>query len=173
MKFSRLLPHPNERSANATSAGNAGTFLLMRFGLAAALSTLLLTACGGEENLPQKPQLIVDRLIVDFGSLAGRGTYVGTEPEESMQIKNGGLETLKINSVTKQGDPEFRFEGPLSTEVKGKQTTFIRVFFKPTSAKRFTGSLTLDTNSEVTAERPNPLTIQLQGDGTNPPDAGM
>ena len=76
-------------------------------------------------------------------------------------------------STASQGDPEFRFEGPLSTEVKGKQTTFIRVFFKPTSAKRFTGSLTIDTNSEVTADRPNPLTIQLQGDGTNPPDAGM
>lgn len=111
--------------------------------------------------------------MVDFGSLAGRGTYVGTEPQESMQITNGGLENLKINSVTKNGDPEFRFEGPLSTDIKGKQTTFIRVFFKPSSAKRFTGSLVIDSNTEVTGDRTNPLTIQLQGDGAIAPDGGI
>lgn len=110
--------------------------------------------------------------MIDFGSLAGRGVYIGTEPQESMQITNGGLDDLKINSVTKQGDPEFRFEGPLETTVKGKQTTFIRVFFKPTSVKRFTGKLLIDTNAEVKTDKPNPFEVQLQGDGVQPGSDG-
>src|SRR6476661_10813264 len=97
----------------------------MRLALSALAAALLLIACGGEETLPQKPQLKVDRTTVDFGSLAGRAVFVGTEPQDSMQITNGGLDNLKINSVTKEGDPEFRIEGPLQTDLKGKQTTFI------------------------------------------------
>ena len=101
--------------------------------------------------------------------VAGEATYIDTEPAESLQIQNGGLNTLQILSVTRTGDSAFRLDGPLKTELKGKETTFLRVFFKPTEVKKYQGALLIKTNAESVAEHPAEITIQLAGEGVRQP----
>src|SRR5262249_847363 len=98
---------------------------------------LALTACGKGHDLPQQPQLIPDRDTIDFGPSLGYAVYVGTAPQESLQIHNGGSSNLLITSATLSGDPEFTMDGPLSMQVAGLQNTFIRIIFRPTSTKVF------------------------------------
>lgn len=140
----------------------------------ASVALLLLVACGEEESLPQKPQLRVDRVLMDFGTESGGATFVGTAPQESLIIRNAGLENLKINSVVKTGDTAFELDQPLKTDLKGKEETFLRVIFKPTQApadggtREYTGSLSIDANHEVSTAWPNPLLIQLKGKAIRP-----
>jgi hypothetical protein len=153
----------------------------MRLVLTASVALVFLAACGEEESLPQKPQLRVDRVLMDFGTESGGATYVGTAPQESLQIRNEGLETLKINSVVKTGDPAFELEPPLKTELKGKEITFLRVIFRPTSVaadggtRDYIGTLFIDANHEVTQAWANPVQIQLHGRAIRPPpnDGGI
>src|SRR5262245_16409560 len=106
---------------------------MSRLGMVASL--FLALGCTGRDSMPQKPQLFVDRDTIGFGTEFGNATYVGTSPQESLLIKNMGLDNLVISSVDKSGDAVFTLEGPLSNELKGKESTFIRVFFTPTTAK--------------------------------------
>lgn len=122
-----------------------------------------LVACGKEE-LPQKPQLILDRETVTFGQEFGNATYIGTRPQESIVIENGGLEPLTLNT-SYSGDPAFTIEGPLKSELKGKETTFIRVLFAPTEDTGYGGSLTLTSNAENASQK----VIAISGRGVTPP----
>ena len=67
----------------------------------------------GKESLPSKPQLIVDRESLGFGQEFGSGVYIGTMKTDSIQIQNGGLEDLKIDSAAYTGSQAFVAEGPL------------------------------------------------------------
>lgn len=118
---------------------------------------------------------------MDFGVADGTAVYVGTAPQESLIISNEGLENLRINSVTKTGDTAFELDQPLKSELKGKERTFLRVIFRPTSApadggtREYSGALSIDANHEVTTEWPNPLQIDLRGRAVRPqlPDGGF
>ena len=123
-----------------------------------------LTACGKGQDLPQQPQLIVDRDTIDFGQSLGFATYVGTAPQESLQIHNGGISDLLITSATLSGDPEFTMDGPLSMRVTGLQNTFIRIIFAPSSAKVFSTTLTIVSNAQNAPTK----TVAISGKGVNP-----
>jgi len=125
---------------------------------------LALTACGKGQDLPQQPQLIVDRDTIDFGQSLGFGVYVGTAPQESLQIHNGGSSDLVITSATLSGDPAFTMNGPLSMRVTGLQNTFIQIIFAPSSARVFNTTLTIVSNAQ---NAPN-KTIAISGKGVAP-----
>lgn len=129
---------------------------------------------------------------MDFGESNGEAVFVGTSPQESLILSNQGLENLTFN-VTKTGDPEFIMDPPLKTELKGKEQTFLRVVFCPTSApgrdggtKLFTGEISIDGNHEVIPPStlpdggshpgwPNPVRIELRGRSlpSDLPDGGL
>lgn len=121
---------------------------------------LALAACG-KESLPQKPQLILDRDSLGFGLEFGRGTYIGTSPQESLLVENGGLEDLVFSSVTLTGDPAFKHEGPSKDRLKGRERGYIRVIFTPTQLKDYAATLTLSSNAENTPTK----TIAITGRG--------
>lgn len=129
--------------------------------LCLALTVVALASCGTGEKLPPKPQLKVDRTSLGFGWEFGSGTFIGTKPQESLYIQNGGLENLKISSVDQSGDKEFTFEGPTKMELKGLERTFIRVVFAPTAEKAYRGELTIRSNAENTPQQ----VISLSGCG--------
>ena len=104
-------------------------------------------ACG-KPSLPQKPQLLADRDSLGFGLEYNSATFIGTRPQDSIQISNGGLDDLIITSTTLSGDPVFTIEGPLKTTIKGKETTFIRVVFAPTAEKEYKGEILIVSNAE-------------------------
>lgn len=128
---------------------------------------VFLAACGKEE-LPQKPQLILDRETVTFGQEFGNATYIGTRPQESIVIENGGLEPMQL-SASFVGDEVFTVEGPLKSTLKGKETTFIRVLFAPLEETDYEGTITLTSNAENASTK----ILQVSGRGVAPPgDAG-
>lgn len=111
----------------------------------------------------------MDRDSIGFAQEFGSGTYIGTAPQESLLIENGGLETLTLHSATLQGDDAFTLEGPLKTELKGKERTFLRIIFSPTEEKQYQATITLSSNAE---NAPTKL-IPVSGRGIRPdPDAG-
>jgi hypothetical protein len=128
----------------------------------------------GKESLPQKPQLVVDRESLGFGQEFGSGVFIGTSKTDSIQISNGGLEDLKIESAAYTGDQAFVVEGPLKTTLKGKETTFIRVFFTPKAEMVYTGSILLVSNAETSATtKSSPMkTIGISGRGFKQVDGG-
>lgn len=101
-----------------------------------------LAGCG-KETLPQKPQLVLDRDAIVFDT-----HYVGQKPTQGLEIGNGGLENLLIESATLSGDSAFSLSGPTGTEVKGKQHVFVQVTFSPTAAKSYSSTLTIKSNAE-------------------------
>ena len=110
--------------------------------VAAVVIVIVALGCG-RDSLPQKPQLIVDRESLGFGQEFGSATFIGTQPQDSIQISNGGLEDLTL-SATYSGDPAFSIDGPLKTTLKGKEHTFIRVIFAPVQEKIYTGSIAIN-----------------------------
>lgn len=108
------------------------------------------TGCG-KESLPQKPQLVVDRESLGFGQEFGSGAFIGTMKSDSIQITNGGLETLTIQSAAYTGDPAFVVEGPIKLTLTGKTTTFMKVTFTPTAEKVYTGNILIVSNAENNA----------------------
>lgn len=126
-----------------------------------------LLACG-KEDLPESPQLLVDREAITFGGEFGNATYLGQRPQESIVLENGGLEPLEL-SAQFQGDPAFTMEGPLEARIEGKQRTFIRVIFAPVEERDYSGTIVVTSNAENAAVK----NIVVSGRGVAPPgDAG-
>src|SRR4051794_17131973 len=104
----------------------------------ALISTCIFLALLGceKQSLPNNPQLVTDRDTVDF-----EAQFIGTKPQQSLVIENGGLTELSIASATLSGDPAFTLEGPDKNPLKGKEHAFLRIIFTPTQVKTYTGSL--------------------------------
>jgi hypothetical protein len=142
---------------------------MARPSLASALLILVVfAAC--EKPLPEKPQLITDVDSIGFGQEFGSGTFIGTSAQRSLQIFNGGLTPLNIQSTTMTGNDvdAFVVEQPLKTMVKGQETTFMRFFFQPKQARVYSATLTIISDAE---NAPNKQ-IAISGRGINP-DGGM
>jgi hypothetical protein len=125
---------------------------------AAVLALALGAACN--EEFPQHPQLIVSLTPnpLDFGN-----KLVGTAPNQSLDIYNGGLEDLVLSSVTLSGAPQFTFYSkPAPTDaIEAKKHAFVVVIFTPTAATSYTSTLTINSNAENTPT----LTVDVLGTG--------
>ena len=130
------------------------------------------SGCGKEESDDpcqresplDRPQLCLDRESLGFGLEFDQGTYVGTRPQESLIVRNNGLQDLVIESVEQSGDSAFTLDGPTSDVVKGKERAFLRVIFAPTEAREYEGSITVRSNAENAPEK----VIALSGLGVDP-----
>lgn len=113
------------------------------------LIVLALTACG-KQVLPEKPQLVTDRDSIGFAQEFGSGTFIGTKPQESLYLENGGLQDLVIESVTKTGPDAAAFEltGPTKTTLKGLERAFLRIVFTPTAERVYNATITIKSNAE-------------------------
>lgn len=123
---------------------------------------LALAACGkGADELLVQPQIQPDRTALTFGQPAN-GTYVGTSPINSLQLRNEGQDDLVIQSVSLSGSSAFDIaDGPSPKTVPSGQASFIQVSFTPSSAKQYTGTLTIVSNAQNTPK----LEISLSGLG--------
>lgn len=104
------------------------------------------------------PQLCPDVSSVGFGQEFRTGTIIGTRPQNSIDVRNGGTADLVVDSVTRTGDSAFSHDliytlpdGGSGTSVPatipGGKHLFLRVVFAPTQAKAYSGKLTVATNS--------------------------
>jgi hypothetical protein len=133
--------------------------------IASAAIFVALAACG-KQTLPQKPQLTLDRCSIGFAQEFGSGTFIGTRPQESIIIENGGLTDLVISGVTTSGaDPSaFEVTGPTKTTLKGLERAYLRVVFAPTEARCYSMDMNLASNAE---NAPNAI-IRVSGRGVTP-----
>ncbi|MBN8469512.1 hypothetical protein JYJ95_23670 [Corallococcus exiguus] len=118
------------------------------------LTIIALAGCGDEsEDLPNTPQLLIDRTELSFDTEFSAGTYVGATTFNTLYIENRGLQTLEITEASLSGPSVFTMKkpenwpenGPLKLETY--KSTFIEVAFKPNAAQEFTGKLTLKSNA--------------------------
>ncbi len=125
----------------------------------------------------------MDRESLGFGQEFGSGVFIGTMKTDSIEIQNGGLDDLKIETATYSverdpdggiGEDAFTIEGPPKTTLKGKERTFIRIVFTPKGEKIYRGSVLIVSNAED-----NPATksaamkkIVISGRGFKQGDAG-
>ena len=88
------------------------------------------------------PQLCPDVSSVGFGQEFRTGTIIGTRPQNSIDVRNGGTADLVVDSVTRTGDSAFSHDliytlpdGGSGTSVPatipGGKHLFLRVVFAP------------------------------------------
>lgn len=128
--------------------------------LAALTSVAILSgfaACGkppvtcDPDYYTQNPQVCTDRDSLGFALEFGSGTFIGTAPQDTLLIRNGGLDNLVISSVTPSGDSAFTVTtepASLPATVGGNKNFFLRVVFAPTEAKLYNGKITVQSNAE-------------------------
>jgi len=135
---------------------------------AVLLPTVLLAICGcSRSDPPRNPQIVLNREAVDFGTSAGLGTYVGTSRSDSLDIKNGGIQDMVVNSISVSGDSVFTYttSQPLPYTVPGLQHLFVTFYFAPTAAQAYSASaMILSTASNAPMK-----TVSLSGQGVAPP----
>ena len=138
------------------------------FSRAVLLPTILLAICGcSRSDPPRNPQIVLNREAVDFGTSAGLGTYVGTSRSDSLDIKNGGIQDMVVNSISVSGDSVFTYttSQPLPYTVPGLQHLFVTFYFAPTAAQAYSASaMILSTASNAPMK-----TVSLSGQGVAPP----
>jgi hypothetical protein len=125
--------------------------------LTIGFAIVALQSCSQGMALPQKPQLKLDRSSLGFGQEFGSGTFVGTEPTESLQISNGGQDTLTITSATLSGPDVAAFTqmGPASMTLKSGEQTFVQLVFTPTMSKVYDATLTIVSNADPAVSMTN------------------
>ena len=156
----------------------------MQIRFTAAAMVVLALGCGATPKpLPKAPQIELFPTGLYFDTDLCLGTYIGTAPENTLQITNGGQEPLLLTSVVKTGDSHgvFAVNGPVleadggdqpATQLLSQQTAFVQVIFTPTAPLKYTASLTISSNA---ANSPS-LVVPLRAVGVLPPvsngDAG-
>jgi hypothetical protein len=117
--------------------------------IASAAIVVSLTACG-KQQLPEKPQLNLDRCSIGFAQEFGSGTTIGTRPQETLILENGGSTELTISSVTPSGADVSAFEitGPTKSTLKGLERAYIRIVFAPTQERCYAMDMTINSNAE-------------------------
>ena len=123
------------------------------------------------DALLSKPQLCPDRDSLGFGLEFCSGTFIGSRPINALTLRNGGMDDLKLSSVTTSGDPAFKYTfswgSETSTVVKGNKNVFIQVEFAPTAGVAYSGSISVASNAENSPNK----TFAVSGCGV-PADGG-
>jgi hypothetical protein len=149
---------------------------------------LFMAGCGSSNNLPVQPQIAVSPTGDYFGTDLCLGTYIGEAPEGDLFVTNGGQDPLTINSITLATDSDtptgiFQLSGPnlilpdggtqtgTPMTLLSQQDAFLQVIFTPTEQKKYTGTITIESNA---ANMPT-LVVPLRGVGVPPPlpDGGV
>jgi len=136
----------------------------------ATLLPLILLALAGcaKSDPPTNPQLVVNRDTVGFGSDSGFGAYVGTSRQDSIEIRNGGIQDLVVTSLTLAGDSNFTYltsAGSVPITIRGLQQMAVSFYFAPTAARAYSGTFTIASNATNTPSK----VITLNGQGLTPP----
>ena len=97
---------------------------------------------------------------------AGSGITLGQTHFESLGIRNGGLEPLRITSVTVAGDGFSILEEP-PPSIESDVDAHLIIAFKPPDAGRYAGTLHVVSNAQNVPSRD----FALSACGM-PPDAG-
>jgi hypothetical protein len=104
---------------------------------------------GDADALTTSAQVCTDRTRLGFAREFGSGTFIGTKPQDTLSIRNGGTNDLTIDSVTLTGDSAFTLTTEPATvpaTIKGNKYFYMRVVFAPTQAKLYTGKITVTSN---------------------------
>ncbi len=135
----------------------------------AVLLPIILLAIGScsRSDPPRNPQIVLNRDTVDFGTSSGLGTYVGTYRSDSLDIKNGGIQDMVVNSISISGDSGFTYttSQPLPYTVPGLQHLFVTFYFAPAAAGAYSATATIVS----TASNEPSKTVNLRGQGVAPP----
>lgn len=111
-------------------------------------------------------QFDLDRSSLGFGLEFGSGTWLGTSPQQSLLIRNGGGQGLAVTGATLGGAdaPAFTVTQPTpSMTLAGGEQSFVRVLFTPSQPRTYSATLTLTSNIGA------PITVPLAGEGLTPP----
>ena len=111
---------------------------------------------GDPDVLTSKAQACTDRGGLGFAREFNSGTFIGQKPQDTLSIKNGGIEDLTITSADFSGDSAFTVTtepAALPATVKGNKYFYMRVVFAPTQAKLYTGKITVKSNAQLNPER--------------------
>ena len=104
------------------------------------------------------PVMSLDSTCLHFGSVAVNGSR-----KDSLMISNTGCDTLKVSSIV--ATPGVFTVSPSSVNVlPGQQPTYIKVTFLPTAQTTYTGTVTFNSNDNVSSN-----TVCLTGTGVPPP----
>ena len=136
----------------------------------ATLLPLILLALAGcaTSDPPTNPQLVVNRDAVGFGGDSGFGAYVGTSRQDSIDIRNGGIQDLVVTSLTLAGDSNFTYAtsaGVVPITIRGLQHMAVSFYFAPTAARAYSGTFTIASNATNAPSK----VIALSGQGLTPP----
>ncbi|HEX4622726.1 MAG TPA: IPT/TIG domain-containing protein [Myxococcaceae bacterium] len=148
---------------------------------------LALAGCSQAPTLPNVPALIPDSTASNCWAGDCSGTFIGAAPQGTIQLQNKGLQTVNITSVSLTGDSAFgslslAFAGDAGlsppVSIPGEKTAFLSVFFTPTAAKQYNGTITIASNSQATVLSGGAtscgascvITLGGKGIATPPPD---
>lgn len=125
----------------------------MRTSCVALAISACLVACGGDTTLPAKPQIQTDMTQLTFGGDFGNAVYVGTQKTNTLQVMNGGTETLHISDVTITGTNKELFGTPLWVlhDIESTKVAVIQVTYTPKAAtgkNADTATLVITSNAE-------------------------
>ncbi|MFZ5441572.1 MAG: hypothetical protein ACOZQL_16315 [Myxococcota bacterium] len=106
---------------------------------------------GDPKYLTPEPQACADRESIGFGLEFNSGAYIGTKPQDTLVIRNGGIADLNVESVSLSGDSAFSLTTDPTTfpaVIKGNERLLMRVVFAPTQGKLYTGKITVTSNAD-------------------------
>jgi outer membrane lipopolysaccharide assembly protein LptE/RlpB len=130
---------------------------VMQLKTLALLVSAALLACG--ESLPDKPQIEPDRTAIWFPAADPNGAvWVGTTLTETLQLMNGGIETLNISELSIGGENADRFTVEVDKKsVESEQRAFVKLTFTPLEPGKHAAELTVVSNAENTPTLKIPL----------------
>ena len=121
-----------------------------------AASLLLLVACGGDK-VDTPPELVVEPLSLDFGTVG-----LGAEAVQTVTLSNTGGGSVSVLSVTlTEGDADVWLFDRSVDEVLGGESADIAITFRPEETQLYGGQLQIRTDYE---EEPSYI-ISLSGAG--------
>lgn len=111
------------------------------------------------------PRLDLDRNSLGFGLEFSSGTWLGTTPQQSLLIRNGGGQALQLGGAVLGGADATAFtvaQPTPSLPLADGEQSFVRVLFTPAQARPYSATLTLTSNAGP------PVTVPLAGEGLSP-----
>ena len=129
--------------------------------LALASAGAILTGCDDPVDIvPVKPEMVVDPVEIDFGSV-----QIGTVAERTIYIRNPGSGALSLQSITRGdgSDEAFAFEQEYRRLVAPNGLATVQVYFGPNELGEASASLVVRSADQGI----EPVTIQIRGSGVN------